>query len=184
MEPFEPGSARSCTFEKTRQFRKHGRRVAFAGRRFARRQTHFALRHGEARDAVHQKQNMQTLIAQLFGDGHRHIGGLTAHQRRLVGRRGNDDAARETFRSQIVLDEFLEFAAAFADEPDDDGVGIRYGGRAWRAVVDLPTPEPAKMPMRWPLQQVGKALSALTPRSSLPPTRPRVWAEGAWVLTG
>ena len=37
--------------------------------------------------------------------------------------------------------------------------------------VDLPTPEPEKMPMRWPLQQVANALSARTPRSSLPPMR-------------
>ena len=48
--------------------------------------------------------------------------------------------------------------------------------------VDLPTPEPAKMPMRWPWQQVVKALIARTPRSSLAPTRARVVAGGGAAL--
>ena len=67
---------------------------------------------------------MQALVAKLFGDRHRDIGRLTAHQRRLVGRRGDDDGARETFFAQIVLDEFLHLAAALADQTDDDRIGI------------------------------------------------------------
>ena len=37
--------------------------------------------------------------------------------------------------------------------------------------TDLPTPEPAKMPSRWPRQQVVKAFSTRTPRSIRLPTR-------------
>jgi len=37
--------------------------------------------------------------------------------------------------------------------------------------TDLPTPDPEKIPMRWPSQQVTNVLSALTPRSSGGPTR-------------
>ena len=45
----------------------------------------------------------------------------------------------------------------------------------WRAIIDnnvvLPMPEPAKIPIRWPLQQVRKVFMALTPRSIFSPTR-------------
>ena len=44
--------------------------------------------------------------------------------------------------------------------------------------TDLPTPEPAKTPRRWPRQQVVKTFMARTPRSSRSPTRPRAWAGG------
>ena len=51
-----------------------------------------------------------------------------------------------------------------------------------RAIIesstDLPTPDPAKMPIRCPRQQVVKVLSARTPRSRAPPTRWRAWAGG------
>jgi hypothetical protein len=57
-----------------------------------------------------------------------------------------------------------------------------------RAIIDsstdLPTPEPAKMPMRWPWQQVTKVLSARTPRSIGLPTRRRVCAAGGGDLNG
>ena len=49
---------------------------------------------------------------------------------------------------------------------------------------DLPTPEPAKMPMRWPRQQVRKVLMARTPRSIFLPTRWRVWAGGGLLRIG
>jgi hypothetical protein len=44
--------------------------------------------------------------------------------------------------------------------------------------TDLPTPEPEKMPMRWPRQQVRNVLMQRTPRSSGAPTRLRAWAGG------
>src|SRR5713226_8668488 len=50
--------------------------------------------------------------------------------------------------------------------------------------TDLPTPDPAKMPMRCPRQQVMKALSARTPRSSGAPTRRREWAGGGVLRNG
>ena len=72
---------------------------------------------------------------------------------------------RGALLAEIVLEEFLHFAAAFADQADHRDVG-----RALRASIDistdLPTPEPAKMPMRWPRHRSAKMLSARTPRSS------------------
>ena len=50
--------------------------------------------------------------------------------------------------------------------------------------TDLPTPEPEKMPMRWPWQQVMKVLSARTPRSSGAPTAQRSCAGGGDARNG
>ena len=50
--------------------------------------------------------------------------------------------------------------------------------------TDLPTPEPAKMPSRWPRQQVRNVLSARTPRSSGGPTRLRECAGGGALRIG
>ena len=44
--------------------------------------------------------------------------------------------------------------------------------------VDLPTPEPANRPRRWPSPAGGEALSARTPRSSRRPSRARRVASG------
>ena len=46
-------------------------------------------------------------------------------------------------------------------------------------IIDLPTPEPAKMPIRWPRQIDKKVLMERTPTSILGPTRLRKWAFGA-----
>ena len=50
--------------------------------------------------------------------------------------------------------------------------------------TDLPTPEPAKMPRRWPRQVVVKTFIDRTPRSMRSPTRPRAWAGGGAALSG
>ena len=50
--------------------------------------------------------------------------------------------------------------------------------------TDLPTPEPEKMPMRWPRQTVRNVLSARTPRSSGAPTRMRACAGGGELRNG
>src|SRR3974390_2080269 len=71
---------------------------------------------------------MQALIAQLFGNGHGNIGCLAANKRRLIRGRRNDDASLQAICAQIVLDEVLELAPAFAHEPDDDGVGVGIAG--------------------------------------------------------
>ena len=62
-------------------------------------------------------------VAEVLGDRGRVGGALQAHQRRRVGRRGDDDRAREAFVAEDVLDEFLHLAAALADQADDDHVG-------------------------------------------------------------
>ena len=57
----------------------------------------------------------------------------------------------------------------------------------WRASmasrVDLPMPEPANRPSRWPWRQVAKQFSARTPRSSRGPSRARCVASGGAART-
>ena len=59
----------------------------------------------------------------MLGDRGRVVRALHAHERRRVGRRGDDDRAREAVLAEDVLDEFLDLAAALADQADDDDVG-------------------------------------------------------------
>ncbi len=58
--------------------------------------------------------------------GHRGCGpgGLAAQQRRLVAGGHHHDRARHAFLAQVLFDEFLDLAAAFADQADHDHVGI------------------------------------------------------------
>lgn len=50
--------------------------------------------------------------------------------------------------------------------------------------VDLPTPDPEKIPMRWPRQQVRNAFMERTPRSIFSPMRWRACEGGGWLWIG
>ncbi|MNE13178.1 hypothetical protein D3C80_1060050 [compost metagenome] len=104
------------------QFGEDGRRIALGGRRLARGQTDLALGHGEAGDAVHQAQDFQPLIAQVFRDGQGHIGRLAPFQRRLVRGGDDDDGALQALFAQGLLDELADLAAPLADQADDHDV--------------------------------------------------------------
>ncbi|MCY1186737.1 hypothetical protein D9M73_276400 [compost metagenome] len=60
----------------------------------------------------------------MLGNGERRPRRLPPHQRRRIGGRDDDDTARQTFRAEIVLDEFLHFATALADQPDHRDVAF------------------------------------------------------------
>ncbi len=113
----------------------------------------------------------------------RQVGRLPPHQRRLVRGRDHHDGLLDTDLAEIFGDEFLHFAAALADQPDDRDIDL-----ALRASIDistdLPTPEPAKMPMRWPSHMVVKVLSARTPMSIGSPTRARSCAGSGVCRSG
>ena len=104
------------------QFGEDGRRIALGGRRLARGQTDLALGHGEAGDAVHQAQDFQPLIAEVFGDGERHIGRLAPFQRRFVRGGDHDHGAAQALFAQGLLDELADLAAPLADQADDHDV--------------------------------------------------------------
>ena len=109
--------------QQPRQLGEHRRRIALGGRRLAGGEADLALRHGKARDRIHQHQHVLAFVAEIFGDGERQVGGLAAHQRRLVGGGDHHHRAGEAGVAEIVLQEFLHLAAAFADQPDHRDVG-------------------------------------------------------------
>ena len=51
-------------------------------------------------------------------------------------------------------------------------------------VTDLPTPDPEKMPIRWPWHVARKVFIARTPKSNFPPIRVRSFAGGGEFLSG
>ena len=115
---------RAGAFEQLRQFGEHRRRIAFRGRRLAGRQPDLTLRHRKTCDRVHQAQHVLVVVAEVFGDRQRQIRRLPPHQRRLVRRRDHNHGTRETFLAEVVLQELLHLAAAFADQPDHRHRGI------------------------------------------------------------
>ena len=120
--------ARPGALQQARQLGEHRRRIAFGGRRLAGREPDLALRHGKARHRVHQHQHVLADVAEIFGDRQRQIRRLPAHQRRLVGSGYHHHRTREARRAEIVLQEFLHLAAAFADQTDDRNVGRHVAG--------------------------------------------------------
>ncbi len=68
---------------------------------------------------------MAALVAEVFGDRGGVARALHAHQRRRIGRRGHHHAACAALFLEDVLDEFLDLAAALADQADDDDIGRR-----------------------------------------------------------
>ena len=110
-------------FDQRRQAREHRRRIALGGRRFADREADLALRLRETRQRIHDQQHVVAAVAEIFGDRGRQPRAVQAHQRRVVGRRRHHHGAAAPFRPEDALDEFLHFAAALADQPDDDDVG-------------------------------------------------------------
>ncbi len=71
---------------------------------------------------------MLAAVAKIFGDRGGVVGALQAGQRRCVGRCGHHHRAAQAFFAEDVLDEFLDFAAAFADQADHDHIGFGEAG--------------------------------------------------------
>ena len=117
------GDAVAAALDELRQLGEAARRIALGRRRLADRERDLALRHRVARQRIHQQQHVLAAVAEVLGDHGRVVGALHAHQRRRVGRRGDDDRAADAFLAEDVLDEFLDLAAALADQADDDHVG-------------------------------------------------------------
>ena len=87
-----------------------------------------ALGHGEARDAVHQAEDVAAAVAEILCDRQGGVGGLAADRRRLVGGGEDDDAARKAVGAEGVLDELARLAAALADQADDHDLGGAVAG--------------------------------------------------------
>ena len=158
IEPCRKLPARSKIFGRSA---KHRRRVAFLAGRLAGGQSDLALSHGQARDRIHDQQDVGALVAEILGDGHGDETGADAQ------RRGRSEVATTTTeRSQCL------------QAPDRDremrgprGCARRSGRSRLRrpngfahmapSNVLLPTPLPPNSPMRCPMPQ-GSRLSMRT----------------------
>ena len=103
--------------------------IALGRRRFARRQTDLALRHGEAGDRVHQAQDLEILIAEVFRQSQGHVGRLAPFQRRLVGGGHHHHSAAQALLAQRLFHELAHLAATFADQADDHDVAAGFLGQ-------------------------------------------------------
>ena len=68
------------------------------------------------------------LVAEILGDGGGGEGRPHAEQSRLVAGGHHDHAFGQPLGPQIALDEFVDFAAAFADQGNHVDVGRRVAG--------------------------------------------------------
>ena len=142
MLPTSDAPARSS---RRGSMREHRRRVAARRGRLAGRQADLALRHREAREAVHQEQHVLALVAEPLGDARRGERGAQAHERGLVGGRDDHDRAGETLGAEVVLDELAHLAAALADQREhrDRGLGAAGDHREQRRLADAGAGEDA-----------------------------------------
>ena len=99
--------------------------IALGRRRLADGERDLALRLREASQRIHQQQHVLALRPEILGNRRRQPRAVQPHQRRIVSRRRDDDGTAHTFLAQRLLDEVLDLAAAFTDQPDDDHVGRR-----------------------------------------------------------
>jgi hypothetical protein len=116
---------RPGTLQEPRQLGKDGWRIASRRRGFACRQIDLAQRQREPRDAVHQAEDIETLIPQRFGNRQGQVSGPAPEHGRQVRRRDDDDAAAAPFHAQRVLQELADLPAAFANQPDDQSISVR-----------------------------------------------------------
>ena len=113
------------TLQQLGQFGENRGRIAFIGRRFTSRQPDFPLCHGDTGNAVDHAKHVVFLIPEMLGDGERQIRRLSAHKSGFVGRRDDDHAFGQPGVAEILLQELLDLASPFADQPDD--VDVRGG---------------------------------------------------------
>ncbi len=151
IEPL-PFQSVAGAFHQLRQLGEHGRRVAFGRGRLADGQRDLALRHREAGQRIHDQQHVLALVTEIFGDRGRVSRALQAHQRGSVRRRGDHNRMRHAFLAENVIDEFLHFAAALADQTDhgDIRAGIARHHAEQHALADAAAGEqsPCAAPAR------------------------------------
>ena len=115
-------------FNQIGQQSKHRRRVAFGGGRLANGQANFALRMGHACEAVDQHQDVQALVAKVFGNHVRHVRCFQAKHWRHVGGRCHHHRFGQTFFTQGFLNEGLHLTATLADQTNHHHIGFGEAG--------------------------------------------------------
>ena len=149
----EPLPAHARAFHQAGQEGEYRRRVAARGRRFPDGEADFPLGHGQAGGGIHHQHDVPAQIAEIFGHRGGHLGGLDAHQGGLIGSGDDDDRT-----GQARLPRSFS-RNSFTSRPRSPMRAMTFTA-LWqlRAIMpsntDLPTPEPANRPTRWPLPMV------------------------------
>ena len=117
---------------------------------------------GKARNRVDDQQNVFAPVAEIFGDAHGGLGRQAAHHRAFVA--GGDHGDRALARPRPSASSRNSRTSRPRSPTSAMTAVSKPGERASMASsVDLPTPEPAKMPMRCPAQSGVKKSMTLTP---------------------
>ena len=168
--------------EQPGQQREDARRVAAGGGRLAGGQADLALGHRDPGEAVHHQHDVPAAVAEPLGDPGGDEGRAQPLDRRVRRRwrRRRPSGARpsgprsfsrnsRTSRPRSPTSAITEISASVP-----------------RAIIesrlDLPTPEPAMMPRRWPRPHGTSVSSARTPRPSWRSMRGRLSAVRGGVL--
>ena len=107
-----------------RQNIEHAGGIAASGWRFAGGQSEFSLGHRKSGNRVEQQQHVLAAITKCFGYGGCSPSCRDSLRRRSIAGRHDHDAARQPRRPEAARDEFLNFAASFANQSDHNSVGI------------------------------------------------------------
>jgi hypothetical protein len=128
-----------------RQPRKDRGGIAFRGGSFANGQCDFALGLCKAGQRIHQEQNIESLVAKIFGDGCCEPGAVQTHEGWVIRRGGHDNRPGPILRSQDALHEFLYFTASLPDQADNDYVcaGVARHHAQQHALTDTAAGEEA-----------------------------------------
>ena len=161
-----PRGGGAGALEQPGQQAEHARRVAAGRRRLAGGQADLALGHRHPGEAVHHQHDVLAGVAEPLGDPGGDEGGAQPHHRRA--RRTVATTTTERARPSGPRSFSRNSRTSRPRSP------TRAITQTWASVpraiidsrLDLPTPEPAKMPMRWPRPQGTSVSSARTPRPS------------------
>jgi hypothetical protein len=114
--------------EQSGQEREDRRRVPTQRGRLPCPETDLALGHGQPGDRVHHEQDILAVVPERLRDRRGDFGGFQAKQGRLVRSGDYDAGTRQAFGPELLVDEFLNLAASFADQSDHVHVGGRVAG--------------------------------------------------------
>ena len=94
------------------------------------------------------KTTSVALVAEPLGDPGGGEGGPDPHQGGLVRGGHHDDRAGEALGPEVALDELVHLPTTLADQGEDGDTAASVPRAIIESRLDLPTPEPAKMPSR------------------------------------
>ena len=139
MAVIEPLLLHAGALQQARQGLEHAGGVALPRRRLPRREADLAPRARVAGHAVDEEEHARPLRCEPLGDRGRGVSRLEPEQRRGVARRRHDDALREPFGPEALLD---ELPTSRPRSPTSATTATSQ--RALRAIcpssVDFPTP--------------------------------------------